>query len=210
LQFFLAPTNLKGENPRPELRPIAISNSYGCNPIRCPNPEIQRPSVEALTSAGVLFIVSAGNSGPRCSTIDRAPTHYEKSLVVGATDYQNFNLASFSSRGPVTVDRSNRTKPDITAPGVRVYSSTPPNSYAIYSGTSMASPAVNGCIAVLYSAVPRIARNIKCVREILDKSSRHQESLDCQSKLKSPNNLFGWGSINLENALAIARNYTCK
>lgn len=63
------------------------------------------------------MVVSAGNSGPRCSTVDRAPTHYEKSFVVGATDYQSDALASFSSRGPVQVDRSGRMKPDICAPG---------------------------------------------------------------------------------------------
>jgi hypothetical protein len=35
------------------------------------------------------------------------------------------NIAGFSSRGPVTVDGSNRLKPDVSAPGVNIRSSVP-------------------------------------------------------------------------------------
>ena len=44
------------------------------------------------------------------------------SFTTGAIDSGTTSLASFSSRGPVTADGSNRTKPDIVAPGVSVRS----------------------------------------------------------------------------------------
>jgi serine protease AprX len=210
LQWFLAPTDLSGRNPKPELRPVAIGNSYGCNPQRCPDSEVQKDAVEALWAAGVFMVVSAGNSGPGCSTVDRAPTHYEKSWVVGATGFNVSAITGFSSRGPVRVDQSNRRKPDVTAPGERVRSSTPPNGYAAYSGTSMSSPLVNGAIAVLYQAVPKIARKMKCVQHIFEHTARHQPSTLCGSTQQSPNNVFGYGTIDMEAAVKYAKTYNCR
>jgi serine protease AprX len=209
LQFFLAPHDEQGKNPNPKLRPVSIGNSYGCNPTRCPDSEVQKQAVEALYASGVLMVVSAGNSGPRCSTIDRPPTHYEKSFVVGATNYNSTAIASFSSRGPVKVDRSDRLKPDVTAPGVNVVSCYPPSSYRALSGTSMASPAVNGAIALLYQAVPEVARNLKCVTKILEKTAVHQKDKACGSPQESPNYTFGYGTIDIFKAVEYARKHKC-
>ena len=46
-----------------------------------------------------------------CSTIQDPPAIYASSFDVGAPDSGN-QIASFSSRGPVIADGSNRTKPD--------------------------------------------------------------------------------------------------
>jgi subtilisin family serine protease len=46
----------------------------------------------------------------------------EEAFVVGATN-QVDTIAGFSSRGAVSADSSMRMKPDISAPGVGVYSS---------------------------------------------------------------------------------------
>ena len=47
-----------------------------------------------------------------------------ESFSVGATTSTDA-IASFSSRGPVTIDGSNRRKPDVSAPGVSIRSSLP-------------------------------------------------------------------------------------
>lgn len=74
-------------------------------------------------------------------------------------------LASFSSRGPVWLTYD--IKPEVTAPGVNVYSTIPSYmdggngnydySYDRYSGTSMASPHVAGVVALLKGAHPNLS-----------------------------------------------------
>ena len=72
-----------------------------------------------------------------------------KVLIVGEgiTDFPGGGqISSFSTRG-CTSDL--RLKPEISAPGGNIYSSVANNSYAYYSGTSMASPQVAGSAAVI-------------------------------------------------------------
>jgi subtilisin family serine protease len=73
LNFFFAPTNLKGENPNPDLRPHVIGNSYGCPTQEGCSKNAFRKAAEALRAAGIFMSVSAGNEGPRCSTINDPP-----------------------------------------------------------------------------------------------------------------------------------------
>src|SRR5207237_9499466 len=88
-----------------------------------------------------MMVAGAGNDGPDCSTVMYPPAIYAASYTVGALTTGSDNIASFSSRGPVTIDGSNRVKPDITAPGTNTRSSynTSENAYASLSGTSMAT-----------------------------------------------------------------------
>jgi serine protease AprX len=62
-----------------------------------------------------MMVAGAGNDGPNCSTVMYPPAIYAASYTVGALTTGTDNVASFSSRGPVTVDQSNRIKPDISA-----------------------------------------------------------------------------------------------
>lgn len=73
LQFFAAPTDLEGRNPNPDVRPHVSSHSYGCPNVYCPNTEFLKEAAETLKRVGHFMVVSAGNSGPRCSTINRPP-----------------------------------------------------------------------------------------------------------------------------------------
>jgi len=89
----------------------------------------------------------------------------------GSVSIPNANggfISSFSSWG-VSPDLS--TKPDIGAPGGLIRSSVPieQGSYAIFSGTSMASPHVAGAVALLLEARPNTPAN--SVRDILQNSA---------------------------------------
>src|SRR5439155_11285256 len=106
-------------------------------------------AVEGQRAAGIEMVVAAGNSGPSCSTVSDPPSFYDASYTVGALNTGTDTLASFSSRGPVTADGSNRIKPDVAAPGTntRSASNTSDNAYTIASGTSMATPHTAGTVA---------------------------------------------------------------
>jgi subtilisin family serine protease len=117
-------------------------------------------AVDELTeSAGVLFVVSAGNNGPRATTIG-APGAADAALTVGAVDRRDA-LADFSARGPRLVDHA--IKPDLVAPGVDIIAARaagtrlgrPVNAnYTRLSGTSMAAPHVAGAAALLAQQRP--------------------------------------------------------
>ncbi|GMU42804.1 MAG: S8 family serine peptidase [Xanthomonadales bacterium] len=203
-QFFLAPTDRNGNNPDPARAPHVINNSWGCPPSEgCTQPEILRSVVENVRDAGILVVVSAGNSGPGCASIDTAPAHYAASFSVGAID--DTSMAPFSSRGPVAVDGSNRMKPDVVAPGVNTRSSITGGGYALASGTSMAGPHVAGLAALLMSADPSLKRNPARVEALLRSSAVADivtaESCGGVAATTVPNPIFGHGRVDAVAAL---------
>src|SRR5690606_9828155 len=119
-QWFVAPTDLAGDNADPAMAPDVISNSWTCTPGEgCADPNLLLTVVENVRAAGIVVASAAGNSGPSCSTISQPPGIYDAAFTVGASTLDDA-IAGFSSRGPVMVDGSNRLKPDVTAPGVSV------------------------------------------------------------------------------------------
>jgi thermitase len=90
----------------------------------------------------ILFIAAAGNSGTNNDVTASYPANYDlpNVVAVAATDSADA-LASWSQYGRRTVD--------IGAPGVNIYSTLPHNSYANYSGTSMATPHVTGLAGLI-------------------------------------------------------------
>src|SRR5438128_154735 len=141
MEFFLAPYPVNG-NPNqgdPLKAPDITTNSWVCPPSEGCSVNTLQAAVEAQAAAGIMMVVAAGNAGSNCSTVQDPPSFYEASYTVGALTTGTDTIASFSSRGPVTIDGSNRIKPDITAPGTNTRSSynTYDNAYASLSGTSM-------------------------------------------------------------------------
>jgi serine protease AprX len=200
MQFFLAPTDLNGNNPDPNRRPDAVGNSYTCPSSELCSANSLLTAMDNLRTAGVFMATSAGNSGSACSTISDPPALYDSAITVGATGFQTNTIASYSSRGPITADGSNRKKPDLVAPGSSVRSSYPNNSYATLSGTSMASPHVAGAVALLWSAFPSLRGNIDHTEFILEQTAVHLTTTQgCGGDTSSqvPNNVYGYGRIDV-------------
>ncbi|PYI69285.1 peptidase S8 [Arthrobacter livingstonensis] len=151
------------------------NNSYFIDPVEfwCddqPDQKAVRVAVERAvnwsTKKGVVHAAAAGNASydlsnkttdtdsPNDSTpIERhinngckdMPTELEGVVTVSSTD-QAGKLSSFSNRGLNSID--------VAAPGSRILSTLPNNTYGLLSGTSMASPHVAGVLALMKSQHP--------------------------------------------------------
>jgi len=127
----------------------------------------------AVSLEGKIVVVAAGNEhqhaqflrnngmGASFDSEVACPGASRGAITVGALTKQTFLTAAFSSRGPTAYSL---TKPDISAPGVNITSSTPvprqgngqpianPTRLQLSgreSGTSMATPIVSGALALI-------------------------------------------------------------
>ena len=207
-EFMLAPYPQGGDpftDGRPGLAPHVINNSWTCPPVEGCDLDSLRQVVETARAAGQLVVASAGNSGPLCSTII-VPSAFMMPPLRSAPTTQNGLIASFSGRGPVTVDGSNRLKPDIAAPGVSVLSAIPHDNYGHKSGTSMSAPHVAGAAALLWSAAPDFIGNVDLTEQVLIKSATPVADNRClPGAPASPNPVFGYGRLDVLAAVVLAR-----
>lgn len=201
-EYFLAPYPAGGDpftDGRPELAPHVISNSWGCPSSEgCDGFEMEEV-FSVMKQAGIMLVVSAGNDGPGCGTIDSQPSSHQGSVfTVGALNHRFETIASFSSRGPSAWD--NLVGPSIVAPGVSIRSSIPKDKYAGgWSGTSMASPHVVGLVALMWSARPDLIGKIDETIEYIQQTAKPIEAREnCGGTPGSeiPNNTYGYGVID--------------
>ena len=99
-------------------------------------------------------------------------------------------IASFSSSGPAAISLA--LKPDVSAPGVEVISTTP-TGYAPMSGTSMATPAVTGAIALLRERHP--SWSVQQLKSALMQTARPVLSISGDGP--TPPNVSGGGLIDV-------------
>ena len=202
-QWFAAPTDLNGLNPDPARAPHVIGNSWGC-PVGPPPAGEDcalasfATAISNLKAQGILIVVAAGNSGSSCATVVDPPAIYADAFTIGATDNSDV-IAPFSSRGPVTVDGSNRLKPDVVAPGVGVQSAVPGNAYGSKSGTSMATPNAVGVAALVMSANPALRGQPEQVEAILRETAMPLTSATSCGDMPGsqvPNPIYGHGRLD--------------
>jgi subtilisin family serine protease len=201
LQFMLAPYPPGGDpwrDGRPARAPHVLTNSWACPPIEGCDEGVLRPATAALQAAGVYAVVSAGNAGPLCETIEDPPAQYPDVLTVGAVD-RDGQLSVFSSRGPVP----GASKPDLVAPGARVVSALPGGGYGPLDGTSMAAPHVAGVVALMWSANPDLIGDLASTTQIL-RDTAHPVAID-DPECGGPASLVGAGLVDAHAAVLATR-----
>lgn len=200
-EWDLAPWDLTGANPDPDMAPDAINNSWGYWGGNVPTFEDE---IAALQAAGIAVEVSAGNEGPGCTTL-RSPGDYEQVITTGSVNHAGGvlpgTLTGFSSRGPSILYPSSYI-PDIMAPGENINSSLPGGGYSgpTWSGTSMSGPHVTGLVALMWNASPALQGDIAQTYDaIYDTAVRlvGQPGSNCGGDYTTgPNNDWGYGTID--------------
>ena len=107
----------------------------------------------------VLIVHAAGNDAKDIDTENNFPNDSEDKvtefadnvITIGALNFEYGNkvVARFSNIGKVNVD--------VFAPGVKIYATTPNDTYKYLQGTSMASPNVAGVAALIRSYYPKLS-----------------------------------------------------
>ncbi len=125
-----------------------LNNSWGGGGF---DPVLENAIREA-DAAGVLFVAAAGNGGfdgigDDNDLFPSYPSSYDvpNVIAVAAVDEPSGagqeELTVFSNFGATSVD--------LAAPGADILSTIPDNTYAFFSGTSMATPHVSGALALM-------------------------------------------------------------
>ena len=195
MQWAVDPYDATG-NPAGQRAHIA-SMSFGAEGLR---PEVVEP-IRNMYAAGVLPIAAIGNCGENCVG---SPGAVYEAFAIGASADDD-SIADFSSGGlvskggwenPSDTWPDQWVKPDISAPGVSVLSTTPGGGYESWDGTSMATPHAAGTAALMLSANPGLTPDL--ILATLQESSY----FDPRYGDARPNTRYGYGRIDAFEAVS--------
>ncbi len=188
--------------------------------------------LDAATENGVAVSVAAGNDGPDNDGLSGMGSS-DLSITVGATDDKDTiirsddEVASYSSRGPRRDDGDSNPidelKPDVSAPGTSIIQAegcvtsagchnalgqdASQNGYTNRgSGTSYATPAVSGIIALMWEVNPDL--DPLTIREILRITAERTAPATFPEIDPHWNRDFGWGMVDAYEAVKMAKQLT--
>ncbi len=185
-----------------------INTSFG--KYYSPHPEWVWDAIEYASKKDVLIVNAAGNEGLDLDTVQVYPNDQKVGsskeigdtfITIGALNYEYGEkmVASFSNYGKTSVD--------LFSPGVRIWSTTPLDTYEFLQGTSMASPEVAGVAAMIRSYFPKLtAAQVKQI--LMDSGVASSATVilggDASNTDKFTNISASGKMANLYNALILA------
>jgi subtilisin family serine protease len=134
---------------------------------------------ERLVDNGVVVVAAAGNFGYQNIMLNDQPfNNYlalsitdpgnaDRVITVGSTHHYapfTYGVSYFSSRGPTG---DGRLKPDVVAPGERIYAPVLNDNWDYLDGTSMSAPHVSGAAALLMACYPELVGKPDKIKRIL-------------------------------------------
>ncbi|HEV2071792.1 MAG TPA: S8 family serine peptidase [Acidimicrobiales bacterium] len=186
----------------------AINMSLGGLVLDAETPSIYTTALMTCLQTGVPVVAAIGNEGSQTTGL---PGNDLFAFSVGATDYLD-RPAGFSGGRTQVIRESDfirqeflplpYSKPEVSAPGVAVVSSTPGGEWKALNGTSMATPHVAGAIALLVSGtnvreVPPQERAFAIQDLLVGSVDEFGES--------GQDHRFGFGRLNVLKAIGFAR-----
>jgi subtilisin family serine protease len=141
-------------------------------------------SANRLVEEGIVVVAAAGNQGQSLYQSDSGitsqgfrtvnitdPGNAEDVITVGAThrnEPHRYGVSYFSSKGPTG---DGRIKPDLVAPGEKIYSAVLNEGIDAMDGTSMAAPHVSGAAALVMSKHRELIGRPRRIKDILCKTA---------------------------------------
>lgn len=134
----------------------------------------ERQAIEESRIKNIVFVAAAGNNNNDTDLAKFYPASYqiENMITVAATNNQG-ELMSFSNYGKSSID--------IAAPGQKILSTLPNNSYGYLSGTSQATAFITGHVAYLLSQ-KEIRTSAQEILKMMKATGTQQKSLVGKTK----------------------------
>ncbi|SDH34786.1 Serine protease, subtilisin family [Sinosporangium album] len=188
-QWLLAPTDLNGRNPRPDLAPDIVNNEW----TDYATSDWFGPVVDAWTAAGIFSVFAGGDKGTAgCNTV-RSPASGDNAYSVGKM-IDNGLMHNYSSRG---TGPNGEIKPNIGAPG---------DGASLWIGNefqrvgSVAAAHVAGTVALMWSAAPALRGDVAATRALLDRTAVDVDDTSCGGT-PAKNNVWGEGRLDAYTAV---------
>lgn len=168
------------------LKPDLISMSLGS---QMPDDNMHKV-IKKLYEANIPIVAAGGNGGTEEGV--NYPGEYEEVITIGAYDKYN-QIANFSAVGEGI---------DFAFPGVEIFSTYLNGSYAKLSGTSMATPAAAGVVALMLAKHKKQELETgKNDCKTIDQIKEHLKKYSVDMGPFNKDNWFGWGIVDVSKMI---------